>query len=755
MSSLYWFLNSTTSTSLNYSTVSASDNGQYILVSGRNTQLLRSSDYGATFQAVGTSRNFTAVYITRNGKYGVASTQDGIIVQSSDYGATWTQNSSFSNSSLVMANIVCSENGQYILTADTVNVIVSTNGGTSWTTNAYANVSQLAISSTGQYMVMTTGSFNGNGYLYVSNNYGSTWTTKTGNNYKWFVCAMSQSGQYIIANNLTDNKNYYSSDYGSTWNSNSYGGGAFNFFGMDSTGQYIIGGVYNQPLYLSSNYGVTFTQTLNQNQQWFAGTIVNNTNNNTYKFLTSTHAQGLFYATTRVATQLFAQVGNSGNSPGVTASDFSSASYGTWSSVSSNLKCKSAGQWVDITPVPSITVNSYTASSSATLTANITNKIISFCLIIGGSQGGSIPNRLSVGVNFTDGKFLKIEMSGGYSNDIVAKIIDGNNNTLASFTLIPYSGSGGNGGFVFFQIVNNSNVTTFLYSLTNANFNVMYTEKTSTISNSLVLAIQDNGNYGQSAIGYFAIDNINNPFPLITMQNLLGFSIVMAFSTTAANSSGARIFDFNSGNATTYIYSTANNGSKFYSASRRSNNAENPAYTYPIGPTTNTQYIKAIYITSTSQYEYLWSWSGSTATQIGSVVTHTQLPNSVILTVTTLYLGRSSQSTPYFIGNFQKLALYSGDISSAGNINSLFASLLGSGSNTYSYGNYTFTAPSGFYPLTVVTNASYDSNNLILNGSSQYGSIVHFTVPPSSTNNNSTRIRGSATLTMTNKAIIN
>lgn len=125
----------------------------------------------------------------------------------------------------------------------------------------------LRVSSSGKYMVgLNSHPVYGSSNLYVSNNYGSTFT---GNAFTapWNDVRISGNGQYLVAtkdtqNSATTGNIYTSSNFGSTWvvSYNAYNDGS-SFYAtaaISATGQYMSVNCYEGRLYFSSNYGATF-----------------------------------------------------------------------------------------------------------------------------------------------------------------------------------------------------------------------------------------------------------------------------------------------------------------------------------------------------------------------------------------------------------------------------------------------------------------------------------------------------------------
>lgn len=130
----------------------------------------------------------------------------------------------------------------------------------------------LATSSTGQYLVVCSGSkSNVQGGLYVSSNYGASWTQSS----LIMSCVSvtsSSSGQYLAAcTTATPNSEsqiFLSSSYGTTWTSIiSISSNQVWQIASDSTGKYLIAA--SGSVCLSSNYGTTWTSILGA-KFWFA-----------------------------------------------------------------------------------------------------------------------------------------------------------------------------------------------------------------------------------------------------------------------------------------------------------------------------------------------------------------------------------------------------------------------------------------------------------------------------------------------------
>jgi hypothetical protein len=97
--------------------MSCSSDGKYILAAfGSSSQLLLSTNYGATFSLVGTSASYYKVSMSKNGIYMVASVNGSALYYSINSGSTW---SSVSNSQFCAISM--SYNGEMIYNASPYN----------------------------------------------------------------------------------------------------------------------------------------------------------------------------------------------------------------------------------------------------------------------------------------------------------------------------------------------------------------------------------------------------------------------------------------------------------------------------------------------------------------------------------------------------------------------------------------------------------------------------------------------------------
>jgi hypothetical protein len=170
-----------------------------------------------------------------------------------NFGQTWTQVTSAGSRG--WQSVSLSATGQYqtaVVNGDYI--YVSSDYGSTWTQKGTSQYWwSVSLSATGQYQTAVVYP----GYIYISSDYGSTWTQKGTSQY-WRSVSLSATGQYQTAV-VYGGYIYVSSDYGSTWIQK---GTSQNWFSvsLSATGQYQTAVVYPGYIYVSSDYGATWTQ---------------------------------------------------------------------------------------------------------------------------------------------------------------------------------------------------------------------------------------------------------------------------------------------------------------------------------------------------------------------------------------------------------------------------------------------------------------------------------------------------------------
>ena len=254
----------------NWLGIAVSATGQYQTVGGVSTGIYYSSNYGQTWTYIALSGNIWSIAMSASGQYQVTCISGGTIYYSSTYGQTWTASNAPTN---YWKCISISASGQYATAggATTSNTATysyySTNYGQTWTASSFSGFNfAMACSASGQYQVCGQGQ-SASGYgIYYSSDYGKNFTVS--NNTTSNACsyaAMSATGQYaLVTQNPVSNVSLYiSANYGRTFTAITIG---FTPFGatMSASGQYQMvtgyaaGNGYTTGIYYSTNYGQTW-----------------------------------------------------------------------------------------------------------------------------------------------------------------------------------------------------------------------------------------------------------------------------------------------------------------------------------------------------------------------------------------------------------------------------------------------------------------------------------------------------------------
>lgn len=279
--------------------ISMSDNGQYMIAMPNYGQAYMSSDYGVNWSAITSTVSylgntlsvgfgaFNGVAISGDGQYMIILNQTGsstlrsnYAFLSNNYGATWSVTKSNSFDDKPFYGVDMSSNGAYMFLAKQGEILRSTNYGSSWTSitgfNASITVQDVKCVADGSKVIAakTKSTFGINtmnpDYLMTSSDYGSNWsdvTSGSGSLKAWSTCEIntSSSGTGYGISDTRDVSIVLTSTYIGKTNASSYsdltsaGLRTWTSISNSDNGQYAIAGAYNG-LFLSSNYGSTFTQ---------------------------------------------------------------------------------------------------------------------------------------------------------------------------------------------------------------------------------------------------------------------------------------------------------------------------------------------------------------------------------------------------------------------------------------------------------------------------------------------------------------
>jgi len=204
----------TNSPSASYPAISA--DGRVFVVGGAATYV--SYDYGVTWH----SNDFhgSAVAISASGSnIIVGSSSPGAIHTSTDAGATWTTQSApptfgaFNNVRQIASSSDAKRLG--LVLYGTCPIFISIDGGVTWSTNNDSPVSYwtgIASSANGHQLLATSP----NAGIWISTNYGVNWFSALASNNVMAVASSADGSQLLGA---AFGKVYVSSDFGATWSS--------------------------------------------------------------------------------------------------------------------------------------------------------------------------------------------------------------------------------------------------------------------------------------------------------------------------------------------------------------------------------------------------------------------------------------------------------------------------------------------------------------------------------------------------------
>jgi photosystem II stability/assembly factor-like uncharacterized protein len=252
--------------------VAISDDGSHMLAVENYGKAYLSTNYGSTWSELtqlGVSR-FRGAAISGNGNYMMVSafTQnyECLLYVSKDYGVTWTISLGNSRYDYISCAIDSSGANFYVAgSAGSPYVFRSTNQGLNWsivysTSNFTAFVSDVNCTSDGSKIVAPT--FGQVGGLLKSSDYGASWVTTASSN-SWVSASINNDipspsiipTSYVAA----EGNDYLQKSEGTSANTNTSAGvRTWRAVSNSNDGQYILAAAYNG-LYLSTNYGISFT----------------------------------------------------------------------------------------------------------------------------------------------------------------------------------------------------------------------------------------------------------------------------------------------------------------------------------------------------------------------------------------------------------------------------------------------------------------------------------------------------------------
>jgi hypothetical protein len=262
--------------SINLDSVAISNNGKYILTGGYNTSLFYSNDGGISFTEKFSSDYWFDIKMSKSGQYQTAIGPTNQIYVSNNYGETFTIIDTNDTPPLnVYDNYLgMSYDGKYQTITITNSVYRSYDYGQTWNIIDLSGIVNsntlrgICISGNGEIQMSVDNICN----VYKSTDYGETWSNiyaipTSGSGDSLFFISLSETGQYVL---IPDDEAYIwiSNNYGSSFTNNlkidnilqtDFGGSLWYPCGVSNTGQYQTVCDYEiSGIYTSNDYGQNF-----------------------------------------------------------------------------------------------------------------------------------------------------------------------------------------------------------------------------------------------------------------------------------------------------------------------------------------------------------------------------------------------------------------------------------------------------------------------------------------------------------------
>ena len=220
--------------------------------------------YEFTWATAESNRNWTGAALSADGRRQTALVQWGLIYVSTNYGVAWSTKESARQWECVAMS---ADGARQTACVYDGSMYFSTNYGSTWTAGGESLYwVSIAMSADGSRQTAV----DDGGYLYVSSDYGGTWTAKlTEDGQNWRRVSMSSNGQYQAA--VCERKEdgdtgemygggiYVSSDYGDTWTVKQSGVADWNGVAVGGTGARQTACAGGNKIHVSTDYGDTWT----------------------------------------------------------------------------------------------------------------------------------------------------------------------------------------------------------------------------------------------------------------------------------------------------------------------------------------------------------------------------------------------------------------------------------------------------------------------------------------------------------------
>lgn len=263
-------------TNYSWNSLAMSSSGRHHSGCTQDGKICRSEDYGqiwnlASINPATTGQiPFTSISMSSTGQYQIASLFDkdgegnGYVYKSINYGSNWNIVNSLAIAS--WSTVAVSASGKYMTacTQDTHNgikgIYISKDYGVTWTQSQtlVEGVTRVVMSASGRYQYVISGK-----EIYRSIDFGVTWTSifEDQTSIEIKTIATSSTGKYLLfcINYLSDSIIYTSSDYGETTKVTN-ASSSFTDSRISATGQYQIVTIFSNIIFTSDDYGISWNE---------------------------------------------------------------------------------------------------------------------------------------------------------------------------------------------------------------------------------------------------------------------------------------------------------------------------------------------------------------------------------------------------------------------------------------------------------------------------------------------------------------
>jgi hypothetical protein len=260
----------------NWSSISTSNDGKFVLACVNGGQIFSSSNYGYNLQPdsssiLPSSANWSTITISYDGTKAAACVNEGNIYIATLSGSSWTWVKTTAPSAAWTCIAYSGLSSGIAACIDGGNVYFSNNNGSSWNTfsspvHSYISIgyigqdaSQRFVTSTSDSLIIV--------YRYVwetTSPYYNTWYIETNVNlYSLSAISSAISTDYSIFGCMYGGGIYVSSDVGSTWTQTSAPIANWSSIASNNNGQYIVACVNGGGIYSSIDYGASWLEQTN------------------------------------------------------------------------------------------------------------------------------------------------------------------------------------------------------------------------------------------------------------------------------------------------------------------------------------------------------------------------------------------------------------------------------------------------------------------------------------------------------------